>query len=236
MFLQHRDPARRVTLDHHRFVVGFGVAIGRAGGQDAEDDAQHLVGGGDGGALEAAPDGERLVIAAELAVVKELADTDRGAVGKVAVAGMRECGGKVKATVVERTDAATLVGMVEESVVPGTTVYTDEAAACGGLKRCFNHDSVKHGISEYVRGDVHTNGMESVWSVLDRSIHGTWHHVSPKHLGRYVNEATFRLNEGNCEVDTIERMEAFAGRIGGKRLPYAKLVRKNGLSSMVVPV
>ena len=194
------------------------------------------MGGGDGGALEAAPDGECLVIAAELAVVKELAGTGRGAVGKVAVAGMRECGGKVKATVVERTDAATLVGMVEESVVPGTTVYTDEAAACGGLKRCFNHDSVKHGISEYVRGDVHTNGMESVWSVLERSIHGTWHHVSPKHLGRYVNEAAFRLNEGNCEVDTIERMEAFAGQIGGKRLPYAKLVRKNGLSSMVVPV
>ena len=194
------------------------------------------MGGGDGGTLEAATDGERLVIATEQAVVKELAGTGRGAVGKVAVAGMRERGGKVKATVVERTDAAMLVGMVEESVVPGTTVYTDEAAAYGGLKRRFNHDSVKHGISEYVRGDVHTNGMESIWSVLKRSIRGTWHHVSPKHLGKYVNEATFRLNEGNCEVDTIERMEAFAGQIGGKRLPYAKLVRKNGLSSMVVPV
>ena len=160
---------------------------------------------------------------------KALSGTGRGAVGKVAVAGIRERGGKVKAAVVEHTDAATLVGLVEESVVHGTTVYTDEATAYGPLKRRYNHESV-------IRGDVHTNGMESVWSLLKRSIHGTWHHVSPKHLGKYVNEATFRLNEGNCEVDTIERMESLASQIGDKRLPYAKLVKKNGLSSTVVPV
>ena len=59
------------------------------------------------------------------------------------------------------------------SAIPGTTVYTDEATVYGGLKRRYNHDSVMHSISEYVRGDVHTNGMESVWSVLTRSIHGT---------------------------------------------------------------
>ena len=167
---------------------------------------------------------------------KALAGTGRGAVGKTAIAGMRERGGKVKATVVEATDAATLVGLVEDTVVPGTTVYTDEASAYGPLKRRFNHDSVKHSISEYVRGDVHTNGIESVWSILKRSIHGTWHHVSPKHLGKYVNEATFRLNEGNCEVDTIDRMESLASQIGNKRLPYAKLVQRNGLSSKVVSV
>ena len=167
---------------------------------------------------------------------KALAGTGRGAVGKVAVAEMRERGVKVKATVVERTDADTLVGMVEQNVVPGTTAYTDEASAYAGLKRRYNHDSVKHSISEYVRGDVHTNDMESVWSVLKHSIHGTWHHVSPKHLGKYVNEATFRLNEGNCEVDTLDRMEAFAIQIGNKRLLYKKLVKRNGLSSTVVPV
>lgn len=167
---------------------------------------------------------------------KSLTGTGRGAVGKIAVAGMRERGGKVKATVVERTDADTLVGLVERSVVPGTIVYTDDAGAYGGLKRRYHHESVKHSINEYVRGDVHTNGIESVWSILKRSIHGTWHHVSPKHLGKYVNEATFRLNEGNCEVDTIDRMEALASQIGNKRLPYAKLVKRNGLSSTVVPV
>ena len=60
-----------------------------------------------------------------------------------------------------------------------------------------------------------------------------WHHVSPKHLGRYVNEATFRLNEGNCEVDTIERMELVAAQIGNRRIPYRKLTAPNGLSSEV---
>ena len=60
--------------------------------------------------------------------------------------------------------------------------------------------------------------------------------MSPKHLAKYVNEATFRLNEGNCEVDTIERMESLASQIGGKRLPYKKLIRDNGLSAQVMPV
>ena len=167
---------------------------------------------------------------------KALAGTGPGAVGKVAITGIRERGGKVKATVVEDTDAATLVGLVEQHVVPGTTVYTDEASAYGGLKRRFNHDSVKHSISEYVRGNVHTNGMESVWTILKRSIHGTWHHVSPKHLGKSINEATFRLNDGNCEVDTIDRIESLAGQIRNQILPCVKLVRRNCLSSTVVSV
>lgn len=86
-------------------------------------------------------------------------------------------------------------------------------------------DTVAHSKGEYVRGGVLTNSIESVWAVLKRSIRGTWHHVSPKHLERYVNEAAFRLNEGDCEVDAIVRMEAFAARIGGKRLAYNDLVR-----------
>ena len=167
---------------------------------------------------------------------KALKDTGRGAVGKVAVAGVRERGGRVKANVVEHTDAATLVGNIESIVEPGSTVYTDEASAYTPLERRYHHESVKHSIGEYVRGPVHVNGMESVWSVLKRSIHGTWHHVSPKHLDKYVNEATFRLNEGNCEVDTIERMESLASQIGGKRLSYKKLIRDNGLSAQVLPV
>ena len=59
---------------------------------------------------------------------------------------------------------------------------------------------------------------------VQRSIVGTWHHVSVKHLGRYVNEAAFRLNEGNCQVETIDRMRAFSAQIGGKRLSYQDLV------------
>ena len=161
----------------------------------------------------------------------------RGAVGKAAVVGIKERGGKVKAKHVERTNAATLLPLVEETVEHGSTVYTDDAAAYGALPTIINqyeHDTVAHGRGEYVRGDVHINSIESVWAVLKRSIHGTWHHVSPKHLARYVNEASFRLNEGNCEIDTIDRMEAFAQGIGGKRLPYDRLIADNGESAKPV--
>ena len=151
----------------------------------------------------------------------------RGTVGKTAVVGARERDGKVTARPIERTDSHTLVGFIETHAEQGSTIYTDDAAAYGGLVTMFNqyqHDTVKHSAGEYVRGDVHTNGIESVWAVLNRSITGTWHHVSEKHLARYVNEAAFRLNEGNCEVDTLDRMAALASGIGGKRLRYRDLV------------
>lgn len=163
----------------------------------------------------------------------------RGAVGKEAVVGIKQRGGKVKAQPVEHTDARTLRGFVEDTVVQGSTVYTDDAAAYGSLPSVLNqyeHDTVAHSKGEYVRGNVHTNGIEAVWAVLKRSINGTWHHVSPKHLGRYVNEATFRLNEGNCEVDTIDRMTEFAAGIGDKRLSYTDLIADSGESNRPVPV
>ena len=163
----------------------------------------------------------------------------RGAVGKTPVAGVRERGGKVKAKPVERVNAQTLIPFVESTVEPGTTVYTDDAAAYGALPTILNqylHETVAHGSGEYVRGDAHTNGIESVWAVLKRSIHGTWHHVSPKHLRRYVNEAAFRLNEGNCEVDTIDRMEALVRQMGGARLRYKDLIADNGKSATPVAV
>ena len=162
----------------------------------------------------------------------------RGAVGKAAVAGARERGGKVKAKPVERTNAATLIPFVEDAVEPGTTVYTDDAAAYSALPTILNqieHETVAHGRGEYVRGDAHTNGIESVWAVLKRSIHGTWHHVSPKHLERYVNEASFRLNEGNCEVDTLDGMEALVRQMHGAKLRYKDLIADNGKSAQVVP-
>ena len=146
----------------------------------------------------------------------------RGTVGKTTVMGARQRGGKVKAAQVEHTDAATMTGFVKSHVAQGATVYTDDAKAYKGIP--FNHETVSHSAGEYVRGAVHTNSIESVWAVLKRSITGTWHHVSNKHLDRYVSEAVFRLNEGNCEVDTINRMKALAGQTGDKRLRYKDLV------------
>ncbi len=149
-----------------------------------------------------------------------------GPVGKTAVVGARQRGGKVKAKPIERTDGATLVEFVEGTVEPGSTVYTDEHRGYRHLANAFNrytHETVNHGRGEYVDGDASTNSVEAVWAVLKRSINGTWHYVSPKHLHRYVNEATFRLNEGNVEVDTIDRMEALVRGTGGKRLRYKDL-------------
>ncbi len=163
----------------------------------------------------------------------------RGAVGKAPVAGVRERGGKVKAKPVERTNAATLAPFVEDNAAQGATVYTDDAAACGALPTVINqyqHDVIRHGAGECVRGAVHTNGIEAVWAALKRSIHGTWHHVSPRHLGRHVSEATFRLNEGSCEVDTLDRMEALVRQMPGTRLRCKDLIADNGESATPVAV
>ena len=149
----------------------------------------------------------------------------RGTVGKTPVMGMREREGRVKAAPVTDEDKETVKQVVEQSIRPGATVYTDEHKGYSAIKGMpYNHETVNHGTGEYVRGPVHTNSVESIWAVFKRSITGTWRHVSRKHLHRYVDEATFRLNQGNCEVDTIDRIEAIVSRIGDKRIAYRELV------------
>ena len=69
-------------------------------------------------------------------------------------------------------------------------------------------------------GEIHINGTESMWALLKRGIHSTWHHVSVKHLARYANECTFRLNEGNVENHTLDRLESFASRAFQHRITY----------------
>ena len=160
---------------------------------------------------------------------KELADTGRGPVGKTAVVGIKDRETKkVAAKVVTRTDGETLQGFVRTHVEPGSTVYSDESSAYEGLHD-FEHDAVKHSVSEYVRGNVHTNGVESFWSMLKRAHKGTFHKISPKHLQRYVNEFAGRQNIR--ESDTIDQMAHVATSMAGKRLQYRDLIKDNGLSS-----
>ena len=93
---------------------------------------------------------------------KALEGTGRGAVGKAVVVGAKDRATKrVAARVVRGTDKTTLQGFVAEHTAPGATVYTDEAGAYEGMP--FTHAAVKHSLSEYVKGDVHTNGIESLW-------------------------------------------------------------------------
>jgi ISXO2-like transposase domain len=88
----------------------------------------------------------------------------------------------------------------------------------------FGHDTVNHSEGEFVRDDVTTNGIESVFAVLKRGLIGVYHHASKKHLGRYVDEFAFRLNEGNVKHHTLTRLESLVGAVAGKRLTYAELI------------
>jgi len=71
---------------------------------------------------------------------------------------------------------------------------------------------------------VTTNGIESVWAVMKRGLHGVYHHASEKHLHRYVDEFAFRLNEGNVERHTLARLDSFVDGVAGKRLTYKALI------------
>jgi hypothetical protein len=144
-------------------------------------------------------------------------------VGKSAVMGMRERGGSAKAFVMNRTDTEAIQAKVRENVVPGSVVCTDEAAAYRGMSE-FSHLQVNHSAKEYVNGMAHTNGMESVWAVLKRGYYGVYHNFSTKHLQRYVGEFSFRLNEGNCKVESIDRINSMIERIIGKRITYKVLI------------
>jgi transposase-like protein len=139
--------------------------------------------------------------------------------GKVAVAGVKDRStNQVHAEVVGETDTSTLRGFIAERTAPGAAIYTDGHAAYRGLP---NHAVVEHGVGEYVRGQVHTNGMESFWSMLKRGLVGTYHHVSPKHLDRYVDEFAGRHNLR--EANTVDQMGAMAFGAAGKRLTYREL-------------
>ena len=142
-----------------------------------------------------------------------------GTVGKTPVAGVKDrATGQVQASVVPDTTGPTLRGFVREHTHPGALVYTDEALAYRGLPY---HEAVKHSVSEWVDGLAHTNGLESFWSLMKRGYHGTYHHMSPKHLDRYVGEFTGRHNVR--EYDTIDQMVAIVRGMAGQRLRYQDL-------------
>jgi transposase-like protein len=146
-----------------------------------------------------------------------------GPVGKKAVVGLRQRGGRTIAMPVEATDRETLQNAIYDNVELGSTVMTDEAIAYKGLI-FLTHESVNHLAGEYARGPVSTNGVESVWALLKRGIYGTWHQVSFKHLNRYVDEVAFRLNAGNVTRHTLDRLDSFVDATDGKRLTYARLI------------
>lgn len=144
----------------------------------------------------------------------------RGGVGKQVVVGLRSReSNQVRAIHVDGTDRWTLQGSIRKHVVNGSKVFTDEHASYAGMMG-YKHDSVNHNVGEYVRGQIHTNGIESFWALLKRGVDGTLHHISPKHLQRYVNEFAFRASNGK---DSFSFIDAVCGNAAEGVLPYKQL-------------
>lgn len=143
----------------------------------------------------------------------------RGGVGKQAVIGMKERGGKVRAFPINETGKIDFQAAIVENVKRGSNVYTDCHRSYIGMKG-YEHGVVKHSVGEYVNGQAHTNGIESFWALLKRGYYGTFHHMSVKHLHRYVNEFSTRYNLGH---DTITCLDAITDAMVGRRLTYKDL-------------
>ena len=147
-----------------------------------------------------------------------------GMTGKQAVFGMRERDGATVAMPVPFTNQATLEPAIQRTIEPGTIVFTDDNGVYRHLQKLgYLHKALNHSAGEYVHGPAHTNSIESVWAVLKRGYYGTYHQWSRKHTHRYVNEFAFRLNAGDVQYDTMDRIASLSRALCGKRLRYREL-------------
>ncbi len=148
-------------------------------------------------------------------------NSGRGTAGKQAVFGIHQRDGVTYAFPISGTDRVSLQAAIVENVKRGTTVYSDTHSGYDLLKG-YNHKSVAHSVGEYVRDHVHTNGVESFWSLLKRGYVGIYHHMSVKHLHHYVNEFSFRHSLRYC--DSIDCMWDTVDGMIGRRLSYEELI------------
>jgi transposase-like protein len=145
--------------------------------------------------------------------------------GNKAIAiGAIQRGGKIRLQVITHATKAVLHKFIADNTAPDTeAIYTDELPAYWGIDDAdTRHESVCHSAEEWVRGDVHTNGIENVWSLLKRSIIGSYHRVSIKHLDAYLDELEHRFNNRKNEYifrDTLTKL------VKAEKLPYSELTK-----------
>jgi transposase-like protein len=149
--------------------------------------------------------------------------TGTGGKDKAVVFGMLERGGEVRLQHVERPRKKTLEAIINQTILPGSRVYTDALQSYNGLGNWYRHQVIDHSVA-YVEGLVHTNGMENFWSCLKRTINGTYVSVEPFHLHRYLDEQAFRFNER--KGTDADRFFTVASQVSGKRLTYKRLTGK----------
>ena len=152
--------------------------------------------------------------------------------GKAMVMGMLERDvRKVRAKVIPDVSRETLQNEILNQIEKKSTVYTDRATGYDRLKaQDFVHETVSH-VEEYVREQVHTQGIENFWSLLKRGLKGTYVAVEPFHLDRYVDEQVFRYNNRATRDNPLNDADRFmlaVSQIVGKRLTYAELTGKVG--------
>lgn len=150
--------------------------------------------------------------------------------GKTAVIGMLDrTTRKVRCKVIPNVRRETLQNAILDNVTPGSKIYTDAAVTYDGLQEQFVHEMVNHA-REYVRGSVHTQGIENFWSLLKRTLRGTYVAVEPFHLDRYLDEQVFRFENRATKDNPLNDSDRFAylmAKVAGKRLTYATLTGKD---------
>jgi transposase-like protein len=155
--------------------------------------------------------------------------TGTGGSGKELVIGLldRETG-KVRVEHISNRKKKTLQDHVNAHVATGAELFTDDLASYTGLDKEYVHQFVNHA-EEYVRGNVHTNGIENFWSLLKRGLKGTYVSVEPFHLFRYLDEQAFRYNER--KGTDADRFSEVAGSLFGRRLTYKELTGETAVST-----
>jgi transposase-like protein len=149
-----------------------------------------------------------------------------GGTGKAAVLGIVERGrdnkpSRIKAAHIPNVRGSTLRPAIREAVEPGSHLYTDALASYLGLGDAYDHETIDHAIA-FVEGNVHTNNVENFWSLLKRTLKGTYVSVDPVHLDAYLDEQVFRFNErGDNDGGRFRKV---VSSVAGKRLTYNELI------------
>ncbi|MCL1966517.1 MAG: IS1595 family transposase [Fibromonadales bacterium] len=148
-----------------------------------------------------------------------------GPVGKAIILGLSELGGRKKAVVISNTERETIMAEINRHVRKGSVLSTDEATHYSGASRQgYKHRSCNHSAKKWIDGMASTNDVEMMWSLLKRAFYGIFHKFSIEHLQKYVAESVFRLNEGHCKYQTMDRVNAIVNYCQGKRLTWAQCV------------
>ncbi len=140
---------------------------------------------------------------------------------KTMVLGMLSRKGKVIAKVVRDRKLNTLQTVLTENVEKGSNLITDEFKGYQNLENTYKHKAIDHSV-EYVRGNIHTNGIENFWSLMKRTIKGTYVSIEASHLQSYVEEQCFRYN--NRETNDLGRFMELVKSVGGKRVTWDRLI------------